>query len=172
MQVVQDVVPANTRVPPDTHSAKNPNVNPGSPASAPPAVCFGTGSKGFLKIGDVYFVNSNGNAPATLVDAGSDAYFGLTLPDNFILEAATGCPGVYGWAGNAKTLSATFRVDCDTMELGSYWNGVKQACYSYQNGDGTFHVYCGNNLGSIYTCAQNAGKYGPIDSAFISWVPG
>ena len=92
MQVVQDVVPANTRVPPDTHSAKNPNVNPGSPASAPPAVCFGTGSKGFLKIGESYFVNEDGKAPATPVDVGSNAFFGHLLPaGGWILDAVAGC---------------------------------------------------------------------------------
>ena len=169
MQDAQNIIPADTRVPPDTDPAKNPNVNSGPPASSPPAACFGAGSTGFLKIGDSYFVNSNGKAPATLVDVGSNAFFGLTLPNDRILESVVGCPGVYGWA-NDDGLAPDFQVDCNTLELGSYWNGVKQACYSYDEGGGIFTIFCGNNLGNIYSCLQGAGLYGSLAPAFINWA--
>ncbi|KAI0757834.1 hypothetical protein C8Q80DRAFT_1265676 [Daedaleopsis nitida] len=169
IQEAQDVVPANVPIPPDTDPAKNPNNNAGPPPNAPPAACFGAGSQGFLKIGDTYFTNENGKAPATLVDVGSDAFFGLNIPTSRTLEAVVGCPGVYGWASGAA-LAPDFQVDCGSLELGSYWNGAKQQCYSYNTGPGTFSVICGNNLGNIYSCLQGAGLYGTLNPAFINWA--
>lgn len=169
MQNAQNVIPPQTPIPPDTDPAKNPNVNQGPPPNAPAAACFGAGSTGFLKIGDSYFTNANGNAPATLVDVGSDAFFGLTLPDDRTLESVAGCAGVYGWADGAP-LAPDFQVDCSTLELGSYWNGVKQTCYSYSTSPGSFSVLCGNNLGSIYSCLQGQGLYGTLTPAFINWA--
>ncbi|RPD59677.1 hypothetical protein L227DRAFT_611879 [Lentinus tigrinus ALCF2SS1-6] len=169
MQNAQNVIPPSTPIPPDTDPAKNPNINLGPPPNTPAAACFGAGSKGFLKTGDSYFSNANGKAPATLVDVGSNAFFGLTLPDARTLEVIIGCSAVYVWAvGDA--LAPNFQVNCATNELGSYWSGKKQACYSYSTGPGTFVVFCGNNLGSIYSCLQGAGLYGTLSPAFISWA--
>ena len=167
MQDAQNVIPADTPIPPDTDPVKNPNLNSGAPPDTPAAACFGAGSQGFVKIGDSYLTNENGNAPATLVDVGSDAFFGLAIPTDFILVAVDGCPGVYTWTGGA--LGPDFQVNCDTMELGNYWNGAKQACYSYDLGSGVFAVFCGNNLGNIYSCVQSAGDYGSLSPAFFTW---
>ncbi|KAI0751303.1 hypothetical protein C8Q80DRAFT_1156547 [Daedaleopsis nitida] len=171
IQSSSNVVQPATPVPPDVDPSKNPTLNTGPPAGAPPAACFGAGSQGFLKNGDTYFVNENGKAPATLVDVGSDAFFGLTLPTTRSLAAAQGCNGVYVWEDGAA-LQADFQVDCSTMELGSYWNGVKQACYTYTEptSPGIFNVICGNSVGDIYACLQESGLYGNVDSAFINWA--
>ena len=169
MQNAQNVIPANVPIPPDTDPAKNPNVNQGPPRDAPPAACFGAGSQGFLKIGDAYFTNENGKAPAALVDVGSRAFFGLTLPTRRTVENVVGCPGVYAWA-NDDPLAPDFQVNCDTLELGSYWNGVRQQCYSYDLGPGVFSVICGNNLGSIYACLLGSGLTGTLNPAFFNWA--
>ncbi|KAI0365298.1 hypothetical protein BV20DRAFT_767203 [Pilatotrama ljubarskyi] len=165
-----NVIKPATPVPPDVDPSRDPVTNSGPPAGAPPAACFGAGSKGFLKIGDTYFVNENGKAPATLVDVGSDAYFGLTLPTNRALVSIDGCNGVYQWQD--KDLQPDFQVDCSTMELGSYWNGVKQTCYSYSlpSNPDVFDVICGNNIGNIYTCLQIYGAYGDLNPGFITWA--
>ncbi|KAH9851153.1 hypothetical protein C2E23DRAFT_261168 [Lenzites betulinus] len=166
-----NVVKPATPVPPDVDPSRNPTVNAGPPASAPPAACFGAGSHGFLKIGDSYFTNENGKAPATLVDVGSNAFFGLTLPTTRTLAPVQGCNGVYVW-NNGAPLQAEFQVNCGTMELGSFWNGVKQACYAYSDASspGTFSVLCGNSVGSIYSCLQQSGSFGSLYPAFINWA--
>ena len=168
-QDAQNVIPPSTPVPPDTDPMKNPNLNSGPPPNSPPAACFGAGSRGFVKIGDLYLTNENGRAPATLVDVGSNAFFGLTIPTDRTVEAVVGCPGVYGWAGGDPR-APDYQVDCSTNELGSYWNGVKQACYSYDRSPGVFSVFCGNNLGNIYACLQGAGLYGTLSPAFFTWA--
>ncbi len=166
-----NVVNPATPVPPDVDPSRDPVVNSGPPAGLPAAACFGAGSKGFLKIGDTYFVNENGKAPATLVDVGSDAFFGLTLPNNHALLPVDGCSGMYEWRVDGG-LQPDFQVDCSTMELGSYWNGEKQACYAYREADvpDLFLVLCGNNIGNIYSCLQAANAFGTLDPAFISWA--
>ena len=75
---------------------------------------------------------------------------------------------MYGWADD--TLSPDFQVNCNTMEFGSYWNGVKQQCYTYDIGAGVFTVFCGNNLGTIYACLQGAGLAGALSPAFFNWA--
>lgn len=166
-----NVVNPATPVPPDVDPSRDSVVNSGPPAGTPAAACFGAGSKGHLKIGDAYLVNENGIDPATLVDVGSDAFFGLTLPISYAILPVDGCSGVVRWVGGVA-LQADFQVDCSTMELGSYWNGKKQTCYAYSEPDlpGPFIVVCGDNIGNIYSCLQAANAFGTLSSAFISWV--
>lgn len=166
-----NVINPATPVPPDVDPSRDPVINSGPPAGIPAAACFGAGSKGFLKIGNAYFVNENGKAPAALVDVGSNAFFGLTLPTTYALVPVDGCSGMYRWTSGAA-LQPDFQVDCSTMELGSYWNGEKQACYAYGEADvpGRFIVLCGNNIGNIYSCLQSANAFGTLDPAFISWA--
>ena len=78
---------------------------------------------------------------------------------------------MYVWE-DGEALQADFQVDCSTMELGSYWNGVKQACYTYTEptSPGIFSVICGNNVGDIYACLQESSLFGNVDSAFINWA--
>ncbi|KAI0819149.1 hypothetical protein BC628DRAFT_1333748 [Trametes gibbosa] len=167
-----NVVNPATPAPPIVEPSKNPSVNSGPPAGAPAATCFGAGSKGALKLGDTYFVNENGIAPVTLVDAGSDAYFGLEIPTPRYIAQAVGCPGVYLWV-NSSPLQPDFRVDCATMELGQYWSGAKLTCYAYREASqpGIFAIICANNIGTLYSCLQQSGNFGTIESAYITWVP-
>ncbi|KAJ8496353.1 hypothetical protein ONZ51_g1146 [Trametes cubensis] len=151
-----NVINQQARVPSDTSSPNNPSVNPG-----PPPNCF-------LKLGGSYFTNADGKAPAELVGVGSNAYFGLTLPDNVVLRAVDECQGVYKW--DSGDLQPDFQVDCTTNELGAYWNGVKQACYTYFMNDSEFAIMCGNNMGSIYLCLHSSGLYGRLIPAFINWA--
>ena len=92
-----------------------------------------------------------------------------TLPTRRTVENIVGCPGVYAWA-NDDPLAPDFQVNCDTLELGSYWNGVRQQCYSYDLGPGVFSVICGNNLGSIYACLLGSGLTGTLNPAFFNWA--
>ncbi|KAI0750084.1 hypothetical protein C8Q80DRAFT_1120148 [Daedaleopsis nitida] len=140
-----------------------------SPSGLPPAKCYGAGSKGFVKINDSFFTNNNEKAPAVLVDVGSDALFGLTLVTNRALAQSEGCPGVYAW--DDVPLAPNFRVDCDTMALGSYWKEEKQKCYRYQESNGVFHVVCGNDLDDLSSCLRGAGLNGELVAANIVWVP-
>ena len=164
--------PAEAPVPPYVDPALDPNVNhvtntDGS-SPFPPAACFGAGSQGTLKVGDVFFTNENGIAPATLVNAGSDAFFGLDIPTPRTVVSI--CPGVYAWDGS--TAGPFFQVNCDTMEFGTFWNGVKQQCYTYSiTGTNTFDVFCGNTLGDIYSCIQAQGMFNTLVPGFMTWVP-
>ncbi|KAH9896052.1 hypothetical protein C8Q73DRAFT_665065 [Cubamyces lactineus] len=163
-----NVINPQTRIPPDTSPPNNPVVNSGPPPNVPPAACFPAGSKGFLRLGDSYFTNANGKAPAELVGVGSNAYFGLTLPNDIVLRAIDECQGVYNW--DSGDLQPDFQVGCSTNELGSYWNGVKQACYTYFINDSEFAILCGNNVANIYTCLQSSALYGQLIPAFINWA--
>ncbi|KAI0660064.1 hypothetical protein C8Q70DRAFT_932972 [Cubamyces menziesii] len=155
-----NVINQQARVPSDTSSPNNPSVNSGPPPNS--------GSKGFLKLGGSYFTNADGKAPAELVGVGSSAYFGLMLPHNVVLRAVDECQGVYKW--DSGDLQPDFQVDCTTNELGAYWNGVKQACYTYFMNDSEFAIMCGNNMGSIYLCLHSSGLYGRLIPAFINWA--
>ncbi len=161
-----------TPIPPVSDPSHDPNV-PSPPPNAPAAACFGAGSHGFLNIGDAFFVDGNGPVPAVLVDEGSDAYFGLTINTNRVLGEVSGCDSVYQWID--ADLAPNFQVDCSTMELGSFWSGVKQTCYSYSlpsntPGIAVFTLYCGTSAANIYSCLQQNGLYGDLQSAFISWA--
>lgn len=159
-----------TRSPPDTAPINNPVINNGPPPNVPPAACFPAGSTGFVKIGDAYLVNQNGKAPATLVDVGSDAYFGMTIPTNVAVEPVDGCQSIYTWNFNAPALQPDFQVDCSTNELGGYWNGEKLTCYAYPTTNGQFIVICGDNIANVYSCLQNSGMYGQVTSAVFTWA--
>ncbi|KAI0660053.1 hypothetical protein C8Q70DRAFT_913797 [Cubamyces menziesii] len=166
----QNVMNPQTRSPPDTAPINNPVINNGPPPNVPPAACFPAGSTGFVKIGDAYLVNQNGKAPATLVDVGSDAYFGMTIPTNVAVEPVDGCQSIYTWNFNAPALQPDFQVDCSTNELGGYWNGEKLTCYAYPTTNGQFIVICGDNIANVYSCLQNSGMYGQVTSAVFTWA--
>ncbi|KAI0364870.1 hypothetical protein BV20DRAFT_973930 [Pilatotrama ljubarskyi] len=51
------------------------------------------------------------------------------------------------------------------MEIGSYWNGEKQAWYTSGVTDSTFWIVCGNNISNIYTCLQQKGVYQTLQPA-------
>ncbi|KAI0363440.1 hypothetical protein BV20DRAFT_1039936 [Pilatotrama ljubarskyi] len=169
-QVADQVTSASSSISSAMQSVQN---NPQSnvpPAAAAAAKCFKAGSLGFLKIDGPYFTEGDHKAPASLVDVGSDAYFGLEIPTTRALVSIPGCPaGVYTQSGTAP-LGPDFQVDCSTMELGSYWNGVKQTCYRYDVGAGVFRIFCGNNIASIYSCLQGLGLYGNLGPALLSWA--
>ncbi|KAI0062638.1 hypothetical protein BV25DRAFT_1915793 [Artomyces pyxidatus] len=154
-------------VPQTANPATDPAVNGGGGPGAAPAKCFGAGSIGNLKIGSVLLTG----APVELTDAGSAAFFGLSIPDKIYLAAVGGCAGVYTWASGGPTPS--FQVDCDTDEFGAYWNGVRQQCYHFtvSESDPTVGIYCGNNLGSIYSCLQGNGIFTTLTTAVFTWVP-
>ncbi|KAI0631822.1 hypothetical protein C8Q77DRAFT_1159558 [Trametes polyzona] len=171
MEAESNVINPKTSVTPVVDPSHNPTLNTGPPPGVPPAACFGAGSQGFLKLGDTYFSNANGKAHATLVNVGSDAFFGLNLPTPFHIIALPGCNAVYEWQGSAP-LQPNFQVDCSTKEVGTYWNGVKQPCYYYflPDGSGRFAVYCGRSIGNIYACLQSSGLYVDLRPAFINWA--
>ncbi|EIW53198.1 uncharacterized protein TRAVEDRAFT_74601 [Trametes versicolor FP-101664 SS1] len=161
-----------TPIPPVSDPAHDPNV-PSPPPDAPAAACFGAGSHGFLKIGDAFIVDGNGPVPAVLVDEGSDAYFGLTVNTNRVLGEVSGCDGVYQWIDS--DLAPNFQVDCSTNEFGSFWSGVKQPCYMYNlpsdtPGIAVFALYCGTSASNIYSCLQQNGLFGGLQSAFLTWA--
>lgn len=167
-----NVINPATPIPPVFDPSHDPNVV-SPPPDAPAAACFGAGSQGFVKIGDVALVDGNGPVPAVLVDVGSDAYFGLTLRTNRVLSEVSGCNSVYEWIDS--DLQPNFQVDCSTMELGSYWSGVKQTCYSYAlpsstPGIAVFSLFCGANVANIYSCLQQQGLYGDLEFAFMNWA--
>ncbi|TBU25013.1 hypothetical protein BD311DRAFT_670462 [Dichomitus squalens] len=171
----QNVINPQTPIPPNIDPAKNPNYNAGPPPGIPAAACFGAGSNGFLKLGDTYVsTNTDGTlGGATLVDAGSDAFFGLRAPADIPFISVTGCSGVYGWGSGS--IGPDFQVDCSTNELGSYWNGAKQTCYYFTTpgptaGLSEFFIVCGDNLGNIYSCLQGSGMYETLNPAFVSWA--
>ena len=164
MDTAKDVMDPTVPIPPNLDPAKNPLLNTGPPPNAPPAACFGAGSKGFLKIGDSVIQTA-----ATLLDAGSNAYFGLNLaPDNRPLLPYPGCRGVYHLGVGEP--AAQFQVDCSTMEFGVYWNGAKQTCYTYDIGDGSAYLFCANDLGNAYQCIRGAGLNGNLITAFLNWA--
>ncbi|KAI0740092.1 hypothetical protein C8Q76DRAFT_665789 [Earliella scabrosa] len=169
MDTAKDVMNPTVAVPPDLDPAKNPLLNSGPPPDTPPAACFGAGSRGFLKVGDAYVTNANGKAAATLLDAGSNAYFGLNLdPDNRPMVPISGCRGVYSLGVGNPT--AQYQVDCSTMEFGVYWNGLKQACYTYDLGGGLFFLICANDLGNAYQCLRGINLNGNLIPAFLNWA--
>ena len=159
-----------TRTPPDTAPPNDPVVNSGPPPNVPPAACFPAGSTGFVKIGDTYLVNQNGKAQATLIDVGSAAYFGITIPTNVAVEPIDGCQSIYTWNFAAPALQPDFQVDCSTNELGGYWNGEKLTCYAYNLANSTFLVICGDNVANVYSCLQNSGLYGQATPAVFTWA--
>ena len=169
MDAANDVMDPTVPIPPTLDPAKNPLLNTGPPPDTPPAACFRAGSNGFLKIGNSYFADGSGNAVATLLDAGSSAYFGLKLgPDIRPMVPISGCRGVYSLGLGDPT--AQYQVDCSSMELGVYWSGVKQACYTYDIGGGLFYLICSNDLGSAYQCLRGIGLNGNLITAFLSWA--
>lgn len=164
----QNVIPASVPIPPDP--VNNPAVNKGPPPGIPAAACFGPGSQGQILLnGQSILLGPGPTTDGTIVDAGSDAFFGLELGADYKLTAVDGCSGVYAW-DHGDGLAPSFQVDCSTNEFGSYWNGVKQTCYAYSLGGGVFYTFCGNNLGAIYSCLQGAGMYGTVNTLVHSWV--
>ncbi|KAI0357228.1 hypothetical protein OH77DRAFT_1399844 [Trametes cingulata] len=169
IQSSDNVIDPQTPIPPNTDPSKNPLINSGPPPNAPAAACFGAGSQGFVRVGSSCFTFENVCVLSQLQDVGSDAYFGLTIRNNWALVPYAGCKGVYRW--DDAPLAPDFQVDCSTMELGSYWNGQKQTCYTYPTSDFTFTTVCGNNIANIYTCLQQNGVYQTLRPAFINWQP-
>ncbi|KAJ6625173.1 hypothetical protein B0H10DRAFT_2316888 [Mycena sp. CBHHK59/15] len=158
--------PQSNPVPPDADPARNPNINSGGGANTPAAGCFRAGSSGQITIlgGLIWLATGTTKEPATITDAGSNAYFALQLP-NGVFSAQALCSGVYAWSSGAQ---ASFQVSCSTNELGTYWNGVKQTCYTVQV-TGGYALVCGNNVGSIYSCLQSNGVNGQISPASFTW---
>lgn len=145
----------------------DPNI-PSSPPSAPAAACFGAGSKGYVLFNGEVLVDSHGPVQAVLIDVGSDAYFGLTVGTNRALTQAPGCSGVYQWT--ESDLQPNFQVDCSTNEIGSYWNGVRQRCYAYSYTPSITALFCGTDVGNIYSCIQNQGLYGEVELGTMTWA--
>lgn len=166
---------------PNINQLTRPQSAPGTiPASTfPAAACFTAGSQGFLKLGDLFFVPATGGnpSPATMIDEGSNAFFGLTLPDQRGVEEITGCPNVYTAITPVSQSGPFFQVDCSTNEFGIYWSGNKLPCYILEFTNPapppgvlfTFDLLCGNDLGAIYSCIQGSGINSPLTSAFITW---
>ena len=174
---------------PAVQPATDPNINqvtrppsaPGSvPASTfPAAACFKAGSQGFLKLGDSFFVPTTGGDPlsATLTDEGSNAFFGLDLPDPRGVEEVSGCPNVYLAVTHSSSTGPFYQVNCDTNELGIYWSGNKLPCYALEFFSPTpplgvaftFDILCSSDVSAIYTCVQSSGINAPLVPAFITW---
>ncbi|KAI0641666.1 hypothetical protein C8Q79DRAFT_1077354 [Trametes meyenii] len=165
-----NVINPQTPISPPTDPAVDPTRNRGNP-SAPPAACFGAGSTGFLKVGNSYFGRNDTKAKATLIDAGSKAYFGLSLSifsAPVQLEPIDGCNAVYFWGPGQ--LEQNFQVDCSTNELRMYWNGIQQSCYYWLADPNDVAIFCGSNIANIISCVHGQGVYADLQPAFLTWT--
>ncbi|KAI0823452.1 hypothetical protein BC628DRAFT_506599 [Trametes gibbosa] len=171
VQSSSNIVKPDAPATPVVDRSKSTIVNSGPPANAAAAACFGAGSKGNVFVGDQILGNADGgNQQAALVDEGSNAFFGLTLGGGpFFIQPVSGCNGVY--VLNNGGPHADFQVDCSSRELGAYWGGVKQTCYTYTENPPVINIYCSNNAGNLYSCLQQTGRFGTVNSAFITWAP-
>lgn len=161
--------PQSDPVPPDSDPAKSPTVNSNGGANVPAAKCFGAGSSGKITISGPFIFHSTGTNTegAKITDAGSAAYFGLTLANDGPYILGSVCSGVYGWMKAAAKPS--FQVSCSSKELGSYWNTAKQQCYTVPLGSDNYGIVCGNDVGAIYSCLQSQGYQTQITAVSFAW---
>ncbi|KAJ7123307.1 hypothetical protein C8R43DRAFT_899567 [Mycena crocata] len=160
--------PQTDRVPPDVDPSRSPTVNSAGGDDVAPAACLGAGSKGQLTINGpfTWLATGTNKQPATMVDAGNPAYFGLSTPSgDFHLGAL--CSGVYGWYTGAT--EPNHQTSCSTHETGSYWNDVKQACYIFPLTSTSFGAVCANDIGKIYSCLQSNGLHSELTPVSFSW---
>ncbi|KAJ6523508.1 hypothetical protein DFH09DRAFT_1420602 [Mycena vulgaris] len=161
--------PQSDPVPPDSDPVHSPTTNSGGGASVPAAACFGPGSSGKVTINGPYIWLSTGTATegSTITDAGSPAYFGMTMANDGPYVLSSLCSGVYAWSnGDAQP---SYQVACSSNELGSYWNAVKQQCYVFPFSSSTYGVVCANDVGRIYSCLQSQGYQSQITAVSFSW---
>jgi hypothetical protein len=100
-----------------------------------------------------------------MVDAGNTAYFAVNLQSTGVVSLDTLCSGVYAWFSNS---GPSFQVSCSSDEFGSYWNTVKQQCYSFPLTT-DYGIVCANDVGSIYSCLQSNGYQSQITAISFTW---